>query len=117
MSPTSVVVSSIAHVCGLPVDVSDGMALSECDVGLIVPVDGFVSSGLVAFAAGDACVVDGVCPALCVWCDVVWFGTGWLECGVPCKGASAVGAVGLSGCFGEVEDARAPFFVAGGSCS
>ena len=88
-----------------------------CGDGHVVPVDGFVSSCLVAFAAGDACVVDGVCPASCVGGDVVGFGAGWLEAGAPCEGASAVGAVGLSGCSCEVEDACAPFLVAGGSCS
>ena len=101
----------------LPVEVAYCVALWGCVVGLILPVDGFVSSCLVAFAAGDAGVVDGVGAALCVGCDVVGFGAGWLECGAPCEGASAVGAVGLSGCSCEVEDARAPFLVAGGSCS
>lgn len=102
---------------GLPVEVAYGVALWGCVVGLIFPVDGFVSSCLVAFAAGDACVVDGVCASLCVGCDVVWFGAGWLERGAPCECASAVGAVGLSGGACEVEDAGAPFLVAGGSCS
>ena len=98
---------------GLPVDVSDGVALSW----FVVPSYWFVSSCLVASAACDACVGDGVCSAVCVGDDVVWFGAGWLEGGAPCEGAVAVGAVGLSGCLGEVEDACAPFFVAGGSCS
>ena len=71
-----------------------------CDVGYFVPSDGFVSAFLVAFAAGDACVGDGVCASLCVGCDVVRLGAAGCECGSPCEGASAVGAVGLSGCLG-----------------
>ena len=60
----------------LPVEVSDGVALA-CRGGCVL-VDGFVSSCLVALAAGDACVGDGVGAALCVGCDVVGFGAGWL---------------------------------------
>ena len=104
----------VYHV--LPVDVAYGVAFL-CGVGNGVPVGGFVSSFLVALAAGDAGVVDGVCAAPRVWGDVVGFGAGWLECGAPCEGGAAVGAVGLSGCPCEVEDSCAPFFVAGGSCS
>lgn len=117
LSPTSVVASSIAH--GLPVDGAYSVALFTGVVLLCgsVPSDGFVSSCLVAFAAGDACVGDGVGAAFCVWGDVVGFWAGWLEGGVPCEGASAVGAVGLAGCSCEVEDSCAPFFVAGGSGS
>ena len=100
----------------LPVDGAYGVALF-CDASHIVPVDGLVSSCLVAFTAGNTGIGDGVCSAFCVGCDVVWFGAGWLEAGAPCEGASAVGAVGLSGCPGEVEDSCAPFLVAGGSCS
>jgi hypothetical protein len=66
----------------LPVKVSDGVALL-CGAGYVVPSDGFVSSRLVAFAAGDACVGDGVGAAPRVGDDVVWFGAGWLECGSP----------------------------------
>ena len=103
----------------LPVDGAYGVALLTGVVLLCgsVPVDGLVSSCLVAFTAGDACIGDGVCSTSCVGHHVVWFGAGWLECGSPCEGASAVWAVGLSGCLCEVEDACAPFFVAGGSCS
>ena len=97
----------------LPVDVSDGVAL----LCVVVPSDGFVSSCLVASSACDACVGDGVCAAFCVGDDVVGFGAVGLECGSPCEGLAAVGAVGLSGCLCEVEDACAPFFVAGGSGS
>ena len=71
----------VYHVLGLPVKVSDGVA-SACRGGC-VPSDGFVSSCLVAFAAGDSCVGDGVCSAFCVGDDVVWFWAGWLEGGVP----------------------------------
>lgn len=89
-------------------DASDGVGLGWPGLAW----DGFGASALVALAACDAGVVDGVAPASCGWHHVVWFGAAWLERGFPGEWLSAVWAVGLSVGLCEVEDADAPAFVA-----
>ena len=74
--------------------------------------DGLGASALVALAAGDAGVVDGVAPTSCGWHHVVRFWAARLECGSPCEWLAAVWAVCLSIGLCEVEDAGAPVFVA-----
>ena len=89
-------------------DASDGVGLGWPGLAW----DGFGASALVALAACDAGVVDGVAPASCGWHHVVRFGAAGLERGSPGERLSAIGAVRLSVGLREVEDADAPALVA-----
>ena len=89
-------------------DASDGVGLGWPGVAW----DGLGASALVALAAGDAGVVDGVAPTSCGWHHVVRLWAAWLERGSPGEWLSAVWAVCLSVGLCEVEDAGAPVFVA-----
>lgn len=77
--------------------------------------DGFGAALLVALAACDAGVVDGVAPASCGWDHVVRLGAAGCECGSPGEWLPAIGAVRLSVGLCEVEDADAPALVACGA--
>ena len=89
-------------------DASDGVGLGRPGLAW----DGFGASALVALAACDAGVVDGVAPASCGWHHVVRLWAAWLERGSPGEWLSAVWAVGLAVRLCEVEDADAPVLVA-----
>lgn len=92
-------------------DTSDGVGLGWPGLAW----DGFGASALVALAAGDAGVVDGVAPTARGWHHVVWLWAAGCECGSPGEWLSAVWAVGLSVGLCEVEDADAPPLVPGGA--
>ena len=47
------------------------------------------AASLIALAADDANVVEGVCSAFSVWRDVVGFGTVWCSAGCPVDGGPA----------------------------
>lgn len=74
--------------------------------------DGFGASALVALAACDAGVVDGVAPTARRRDHVVRLWAARLERGSPGERLSAIGAVRLSVGLCEVEDADAPALVA-----
>ena len=92
-------------------DASDGVGLGW--PGLTW--DGFGAALLVALAAGDAGVVDGVAPTSCHRDHVVWLWAARLERGPPGEWLPAVWAVSLSVGLCEVEDADAPPLVPGGA--
>lgn len=92
-------------------DASDGVGLGRPGLAW----DGFGASALVALAAGDAGVVDGVAPTSCGWHHVVRLWAAGCECSSPGERLSAIGAVRLSVGLCEVEDADAPALVACGA--
>lgn len=86
-------------------------------VGLLFGADGFVASGLVAVAADDAAIVDGVESASGPGCDVVGFSTVGLATVLVVEWCPAVWASGDSVGLACLEDSASPLLVPGGAGS